>query len=101
MAEKRDSKLSKQLLRELPYNIIYIVYAHGQFNNSLPSQIPTKKFLERHILRELDFHFNIIAGYESRINDDINDFNSNIPNYYNFEFAPTPVPLLLEVLECT
>ena len=31
---KRDSKLSKQLLRELPYNIIYIVYVHGQFNNS-------------------------------------------------------------------
>ena len=39
-----------------------VVYDHGQFNNSLPSQIPTKKFLERHILRELDFHFNIVAG---------------------------------------
>ena len=33
----------------------------GQFNNSVPSQIPTKKYLERHILRELNFHFNIIA----------------------------------------
>ena len=68
MAAKRDFKLSKQLLRELPYNIINIVYAHGQFNNSLPSQIPTKEFLERHILRELDVHFNVIAhGQISRI----------------------------------
>ena len=31
---KRDSKLSKLLLRELPYNTINIVYAHGQFNNN-------------------------------------------------------------------
>lgn len=63
MAAKRDSKLSKQLLRELPYNIINIVHAHGQFNNcSVPLKKPTKKFLERHILRELDFRFNITAG---------------------------------------
>ena len=34
----------------------------GQFNNSVPSQIPTKKYLERHILRQLHFHFKIIAG---------------------------------------
>ena len=47
MTAKRDSKLFKQLLRELPYNGINIVYAHGQFNNSLPSQIPSKKYLER------------------------------------------------------
>ena len=68
MAAKRDSKFSKQLLRKLPYNIIDIAYAHGQFNNSLPSQIPTKKFLERHILRELDVQFNTIAhGQKSRI----------------------------------
>ena len=31
---KRDSKLSKLLFRELPYNTINIVYAHGQFNNN-------------------------------------------------------------------
>ena len=35
---------------------------HGHFNNSVPSQIPTKKNLERHILGQLHFHFNIIAG---------------------------------------
>ena len=47
MATKRDSKLTKQLFRELPYNGINIVYAHGQFNNILPSQIPTKRYLQR------------------------------------------------------
>ena len=51
MAGKRDCNLSKQSFRELPYNGINIVYAHDQCNNSLPSQIPTKKYLERHILR--------------------------------------------------
>ena len=33
-----------------------------EFNNSVPSQIPTKKYLKRHILRQLHFHFKIIAG---------------------------------------
>ena len=47
MTSKRDSKLFKQLLRELPYNGFNIVYAHGQFTNSLPSEIPSKKYLER------------------------------------------------------
>ena len=60
MTAKRDSKLSRHLLRELPYNIIHIGYVHGQSNNSLPLQIPTKKFLQRHILHELDFHIYII-----------------------------------------
>lgn len=54
MEAKRDSKGSKQLLRELHYNEINIVYARGQCNNSLQSQIPTKRYLERHISRELD-----------------------------------------------
>ena len=31
MAAKKDGKLFKQLLRELLYNGINIVYAHGQF----------------------------------------------------------------------
>ena len=42
-----------------------------------------------HIL-ELDFHFNIIAATETRIYNDILDFNPNIPDY-NFEFVPTPL----------
>ena len=47
MTLKRDSKLFKQLLRELPYNGINIVHAHGEFTNTLPSEIPSKKYLER------------------------------------------------------
>lgn len=48
MTAKRGSRLFKQLLRELPYNGISIVYAHGQFDNILPSQIlNSKKYLER------------------------------------------------------
>ena len=163
MTAKRDIKLFKQLLRELPYNGTNIIYAHGQFKNILPSQIPSKKYLERltsifdvdifhlnddnslidpdlnclfksicckyysplsfnqqfkpdesalaklsffhtnirslksnlddfqcHILLELDFHFNIIAVSETRIYNDILDFNPSIPNY-NFEFVPTPL----------
>ena len=63
---------------------------HGQFNNSVPSQIPRKKYLERHILRQLDFHFTVIAREEARIYNDIIEFKSNIPNN-NFEFALTPL----------
>ena len=154
MTSKRDSKLFKQLSSELPYNGINIMYAHGEFTNTLPSEIPSKKYLERltsifdadifdlnignslvdadlnslfksircyyyssarfnqqfkpedstlsklcffhanimsvrsnldnfycHILLELDIHFNIIAVTETRIHNDILDFNPNIPNY--------------------
>ena len=47
MTAKRDSKLFKQLLGELPYNCTNNIYVHGQFTNSLPSQVPSKKYLER------------------------------------------------------
>ena len=47
MTAKRGSKLFQQLFRELLCNGINIVYADGQFNNSLPSQITSKKYLER------------------------------------------------------
>ena len=43
-----------------------------------------------HILCKLDFNFNIIAVSETRIYNDILDFNPNIANH-NFEFAPTPL----------
>ena len=47
MTAKRDSKFFQQLFRELLYNGINIAYADGQYNNSLPSQITSKKYLER------------------------------------------------------
>ena len=33
------------LFRELPYNGIEMRCAHGQFNNALQTQLPTKKLL--------------------------------------------------------
>ena len=39
MAAKKDSKLFKQLLRELLYNGTNIVYAHGQFKVPLTLQL--------------------------------------------------------------
>ena len=164
MAVKRDCKLSNNCsVNYLITALTLRMHAHGQFNNSLASQITSKKYLERltsifdvdifnlnddnsmvdpdlnclfksirckyysplsfkqqfkpnesalsklpffhtnirslrsnlddfqcHILHELDFHFNIIAVTETRICDDILDFNPNIPNY-NFEFVPTPL----------
>ena len=47
MTSKRESKLFKQLLRVLPYNGINIVYVQGEFTNTLPSEIPSEKYLER------------------------------------------------------
>ena len=35
------------LFRELPYNGIEMRCAHGQFNNALQTQLPTKKYLDR------------------------------------------------------
>ena len=53
-------------LRKSTSSVIFFVdvltlSTQGQFSNSLPSQIPTKKYPERRILCGLDFHFNIIA----------------------------------------
>ena len=90
MVAKRSTKLSKQLLRNLHSNGVNNVYARRQFNDSLTLQIPTKKYLDRHILCELHFYFNIIAGKENRIYNDNLYFNSNMPDY-NFEFASTPL----------
>ena len=39
--------LNKDLLRELPYHGLNHIQFHGQFNNSLQSSLPTKKYLER------------------------------------------------------
>ena len=43
MTSKRDSKLFKQLFRELPYNGINIVHARGEFTNTLPSEYTFEK----------------------------------------------------------
>ena len=38
---------TKQLFRELPYyGVSDIATYHGQYNNTLPSNLPTKKYLD-------------------------------------------------------
>ena len=45
---KHSTKVNKTLLSELPYfNYSDLISAHGQFNNSLSSSLPTKKYLDR------------------------------------------------------
>ena len=46
---KRIQKLNKSLLRELPYYNYRgsLILGHGQFNNLLDSELPTKRTLEK------------------------------------------------------
>ena len=45
---KQSTKVNKTLLSELPYfNYSDLISEHGQFNNSLSSSLPTKKYLDR------------------------------------------------------
>jgi len=45
---KQSTKVNKTLLSELPYFIYSdLISAHGHFNNSLSSSLPTKKYLDR------------------------------------------------------
>ena len=93
MIAKRDSKLLKQLFRELPYNGINIVYEHEQFNNSLPSQIPSKKYLER-LTSIFEFDIFNLNDDNSLVDPDINClFKSIRCKYYsllsfNQQFKP-------------
>ena len=44
---KKLANEAKSLFRELPYHGFNFIYFHGQFNNSLTTTLPTKKYLER------------------------------------------------------
>ena len=46
MNRNNSSNISKSLLRELPYYGINHLSAHGEFNNIIGDQSPTKKYLE-------------------------------------------------------
>ena len=61
---------SNDYLKELPYFNVDLVQAHGQFNNSLESLLPTKKYLDKlSSIYDLDlFSLNI----DSNLNPDCN-----------------------------
>jgi hypothetical protein len=57
----------KSLFRELP---LYIVQSHGQFNNSLTNELPTKRYLNKlPCMYDIDF-FNL--NVNSSTNSDRN-----------------------------
>ena len=48
LSDKNAQKLTKSLLKELPYYNKNIVACHGEFNNlTVQSSLPTKKYLEK------------------------------------------------------
>ena len=54
---EQQQKLNKFLLKDLPYfNVRFnLVLTHGQFNNSLNSELPTRRDLDKlHSLCDLD-----------------------------------------------
>ena len=82
MVFSNEAKSAKSLFQELPYNGFNITYTHGQFNNSLVIQLPTKKYLERLVsIHDLDlFNLNI----NSSIDPDYNTFSRTVRcKYYS------------------
>ena len=68
---KQQQKLNKSLLKDLPYFNFRgnLVLAHGQFNNSLNSELPTKRDLDKlHSLYDLDL-FNLNMAFDTNQTD--------------------------------
>lgn len=80
MSAKNSSNTARLLLKELPYYGINFIPIHGQFNNIIPSSLPTKKYLEKLTsFHDLDL-FNL--NTDSNINPDFNLPNSKIRCQY-------------------
>ena len=63
MKNKTEQNLNICLLKELPYYNANIVIIHGQFNNLISNNLPTKKYLNKiHSLYDLDlFNTNVTS----------------------------------------
>ena len=83
---KQQPKLNKSLLKDLPYFNFRgnLVLAHGQFNNSLNSELPTKRDLDKlHSLYDLDlFNLNMAFDTNQSTNDAIIS-QCNIGRYFS------------------
>ena len=69
--QQQQQKLNKSLLKDLPYFNFRgnLVLAHGQFNNSLNSELPTKRDLDKlHSLYDLDL-FNLNMAFDTNQTD--------------------------------
>ena len=68
---KQQQKLNKSLLKDLSYFNFRgnLVLAHGQFNNSLKSELSTKRDLDKlHSLYDLDL-FNLNTAFDTNQTD--------------------------------
>ena len=68
---KQQLKLNKSLLKDLPYFNFRgnLALAHGQFNNSVNSELPTKRDLDNHhSLYDLDL-FNLNMAFDTNQTD--------------------------------
>lgn len=56
LSDRYVCRVNKSLLKNLPFSNFDIIRTHGQFNNSLNSNLPTKKYLDKlRSLHELVF----------------------------------------------
>ena len=80
LGDRNVYRANKSLLKNLPYSNVDIIRKHGQFNNSLNSDLPTKKYLDK--LRspnELDI---FSLNTQSSVNPDSNLNNQQIRSQY-------------------
>ena len=83
LGDRNVCRANKSLLKNLPYSNVDIIRTHGQFNNSLNSDLPTKKYLDKlHSLHELDI---FSLNTQSSVNPDSNLNNEQIRCQY---FSP-------------
>lgn len=70
VSEKRVCCTKNPILSELPHVNVDIIRAHGQFNNMLNSDLPTKKYLDKlHSIYDLD---RFCLNTEPKLNPDRN-----------------------------
>ena len=83
LSDRYVCRANKSLLKNLPFSNVDIIRTHGQFNNSLNSNLPTKKDLDKlRSLHELDI---CSLNTQSSVNPDSNLNNQQIRSRY---FSP-------------
>ena len=83
MASINYAKLNKSFLCELPYFGKNIFVCHGQFNNLVPSNLPTKRYLERlPSLHDIDL-FSLNVHEKSDFDSDLTPFKPIRCKYYS------------------
>ena len=82
----RTLAFTKEIFRELPYYNLNFIPFHGQFNNSINSNLPTKKYLERLTsLHDLDlFSLNTDSNSNPDCNLSVRPIRSNYYSPYSF-----------------